>query len=72
MLKAAEDIIFSEAEQASVEGIFMLAARVGAMLNKWQEMMGDNYSRQWVEETAMTLFNKYFTPFVPPWTDNDD
>lgn len=72
VLKAAEEILFGEAELTSLESIFGLAVRVGVFLNNWQELMGEKYSPQWVEETAMILFNKYFTPFVPPWEENHD
>lgn len=72
VLKATEDIINSEAEQASVEGIFMLAVRVGMCLNRWYALMIDNYSREWVEETAMVMFNQYFKPFVPKWEVDDE
>lgn len=72
VLNAAETILMGEAEQVNVEGILMLAIRVGIMLNKWQELMAEHYSKEWIEGAAMTMFHKFFTPFVAPWNDDDD
>lgn len=58
----ATGIILDAQEQIGMEGIFTLAVRLGVMLNKWSEMMSEQYSKEWVEATGMTLFHKFFTP----------
>lgn len=68
VVEEALEIVRSEAETAQVETVFVYAAKVGAMLLAWRKMMIDGgFSKKYVEEAAMTLFEKFFTPFVPEY-----
>lgn len=72
-VKAAEEIINSEAEQVNVEGVFSLAVRVGVMLNNWRKLMVEGgFSEEWVQDASMTIFHKFFNPWYPPYGEDDD
>jgi hypothetical protein len=70
VVDAALSVLINEQERAGMEGIFTLAVRLGLMLNQWAKMMSSEhegeYSKEWVEQTGMTIFHKFFSPFVEP------
>ncbi len=71
VLAAAAAVIESEQEQVNVEAIFKLAFRVGVGLKGWRKLMLDPeaqgessvFPEQWVDETAMIIFHKFFKPY---------
>lgn len=72
-LREAEEIIKSESEQINVEVIFQLACRVGVMLNGWRKLMIEGgFTEEWVQDTSMTLFYKFFSPWYPPFGEDHD
>lgn len=73
IVEEALEIIRGEAEAINVETVFMYAAKVGVMLLAWRKMMeseGAGFSKRWIEEASMTLFEKFFNPFVPNYGDD--
>lgn len=76
-VKAAENIVLIEAEAAALEATFVFAMKVGLWLKKWRAEMtrsddeegdgADVFTEEWTEHAAMTLFEKFFQPFYPPF-----
>lgn len=71
VLNEAENIIANEREVINVEEIFKLAYRVGVGLKGWRKLMTDPttqgaeaaFPEQWVDETAIIIFHKFFKPY---------
>lgn len=66
-----EKIIEGASDDVNLESLFTIVYKVGAYLNMWRKLMSGTeeepgFSAEWVEETAMTLFHRYFQPWTPP------